>query len=752
MRKFAFILLATLTFSLSVSAFTASHTARAISASEWRAGRIIDTNIFTNSNAMSVAEIQTFLNSRMGTGGYDSVPGSCDTNGTRNAAPYNSSVSRASYAASIGKPTKWTCLNDYYEVPKLTPGPGIPANNYGSSTIPSGAKSAAQLIWDAAQTYDISPLVLLVTIQKESAGPLTTDDWPWQSQYTYAMGAHCPDSGPGGSANCDPNYSGFSIQISESAALMRYYLDNMSAPWWPYKKVGNNAIQYHPNTNCGNSTVFVENSATAALYTYTPYQPNTAALNNMYGTGDGCSAYGNRNFWRIFNDWFGPSTSLLGGITMTNITQPDSTPARGQTLTYSYSLTNTLTTAVTLNAVGVVGRAGSLTGPNRDFGWQGPVTLQPGATQQFTFTTIVRDTGMLYVWPAANYQGSYVHYNNWGAALNAHSADLVLTSPLTSSITNPVSGQTATLSATIKNNEDQPINLSYLGIPARYFDVYNYDLAWTAVSGAVLQPNATQAVTGTLTFDKPGPYKAWLSGLLGNQFTTLSPTLSFNATKATPTFALTYIETPNQNPALGEDIVVKFKLKNNSGVPMTLNAVGVVGRYDNPYTGANNDFGWAGPESFTVGEEKSYTAFVSNVSDVRNFYAWVAINYQGTYIHYNNWGFMMSPHLPNLTVSVPLSINNGVTPTIGQTVNATATIKNNETKPIRYGALGIPGRYYGIYNYDTGWQGPGTLAPGDTVALSGTIRFDKTGPYTIWTSTYINGRFMTIGNPVNINL
>ncbi|MDG2497268.1 MAG: LysM peptidoglycan-binding domain-containing protein, partial [Aquiluna sp.] len=31
---------------------------------------------------------------------------------------------------------------------------------------------------------------------------------------------------------------------------------------------------------------------------------------NMYGTGDSCSAYGNRNFWRFFHDWFG---SPIGG-------------------------------------------------------------------------------------------------------------------------------------------------------------------------------------------------------------------------------------------------------------------------------------------------------------------------------------------------------------------------------------------------------------------------------------------------------
>lgn len=65
------------------------------------------------------------------------------------------------------------------------------------------------------------------------------------------------------------------------------------------------AIAYHPNASCGSSTVTLANRATAALYNYTPYQPNEAALAHMYGTGDDCSSYGNRNFWRIFTDWFG---------------------------------------------------------------------------------------------------------------------------------------------------------------------------------------------------------------------------------------------------------------------------------------------------------------------------------------------------------------------------------------------------------------------------------------------------------------
>ena len=51
--------------------------------------------------------------------------------------------------------------------------------------------------------------------------------------------------------------------------------------------------------------VYIENTATALLYIYTPYQPNLAALEAGAGEGDACSTYGNRNFSIIYSGWFG---------------------------------------------------------------------------------------------------------------------------------------------------------------------------------------------------------------------------------------------------------------------------------------------------------------------------------------------------------------------------------------------------------------------------------------------------------------
>lgn len=704
--------------------------AHAVTGSDWQAGRIIDDGIFFNGHTMSIGDIQNFLNAKVPT---------CDTNGTQQ---HSSGQSRAAYGTSRGYPPPYTCLKDYSQsIPSKSP------DAYCAGGINGGTKSAAHIISDVAQACGVNPKALIVLLQKEQS--LVTDEWPWSIQYRSATGYGCPDTAP-----CDAEYYGFFNQVYMAARQFKRYAALPNS----YNFAGGRTsfVQYNPNSGCGGTNITMQNQATAGLYNYTPYQPNAAALNNLYGTGDGCSAYGNRNFWRIYHDWFGPTLGIANAVTMTNISQPDLSPARGQTVSYTVSFTNNLSTPLTLDAVGIVGRLGDVNnGPNRDFGWQGPVTLQPGVPQQFTFTTLIRDAGTIYVWPAANYQGVYAHYNNWGAALNAHQPNLSFVSPLSSSIANPVAGQTATLSATVRNNEDHPINLEAIGIPVRYLGQYNYDTGWIVPSGS-LQPNATQAVSGNILLDKPGQYTAWLSAIIANQFTSLSSNLTLNVAKPTPIFGLTYTETPNPNPALGEDIAVKFKLKNNSGVPMTLDAVGVVGRYDNPYNGPNSDLGWIGPETFSVGEEKTYTSFVRNISELNNFYAWVAIRYQGSYFHYNNWGFLMSPHLPNISITSPLTVNSGNQPTVGQTVPVTVTIKNNEPKPIRYSALGIPARYHGVYNYDAVWQGAGTLAAsgqgGDSVTLNGSITFDKSGPYTLWTSIYIQGRFITIGSVKNINL
>ncbi|RZM29485.1 MAG: hypothetical protein EOO88_04810 [Pedobacter sp.] len=80
------------------------------------------------------------------------------------------------------------------------------------------------------------------------------------------------------------------------------YYDNMGS--YNYAPGRWNTIQYNPQPSCGTKSVYIQNYATASLYIYTPYVPNDAALNAYPGTAN-CGAYGNRNFWFFWQEWFG---------------------------------------------------------------------------------------------------------------------------------------------------------------------------------------------------------------------------------------------------------------------------------------------------------------------------------------------------------------------------------------------------------------------------------------------------------------
>ncbi len=239
-------------------------------AAGWNAGNIIDELTFTNSSTMGVGAIQNFLNSKVPT---------CDTNGTQ-PSEFGGGT-RAQWGAAHGHPAPFICLKNYSE----------------------GGRSAAQIIYDTAQQYQINPQVLIVLLQKEQG--LVTDTWPLDTQYRTATGYGCPDTAP-----CDSQYYGLTNQLGWSGKMFRAIMNN-SPTWYTPYVLGSNVIQYNPQASCGSSTVVIQNRSTQALYNYTPYQPNQAALAAGYGSAPPCGAYGNRNFWLYFNDWFG-NTQMAG--------------------------------------------------------------------------------------------------------------------------------------------------------------------------------------------------------------------------------------------------------------------------------------------------------------------------------------------------------------------------------------------------------------------------------------------------------
>jgi len=197
--------------------------------------------------------------------------------------------------ASDGTPR--TCLIDF-TMKSVTQKSNVNCGAYSGKT-----ESAASIIYRVARACGINPQVILVTLQKEQ-GFLTGG--PRDSLiYRKAMGMGCPDT-----SVCNSKYYGFFNQVYRAAWQFKQY---GHSPSFKYKWARTYAVAYHPSASCSTDPVHIRNRATAALYNYTPYQPNPAALLAVSGTGDKCSSYGNRNFWRYFTDWFGNPSSLLAG-------------------------------------------------------------------------------------------------------------------------------------------------------------------------------------------------------------------------------------------------------------------------------------------------------------------------------------------------------------------------------------------------------------------------------------------------------
>lgn len=229
---------------------------------------IISDALFYDENAMSAAEIQSFL---------DRMIGACAT-------------SRCLNVLSVDVPTR---AKDYYS---RTTG------NLVCRAMTGGNMRVSELIYRVQKSCGISAKVTLVTLQKEqSLISGSSAKAPSDSQLRKAMGHLCPDTAP-----CDASAAGVANQIVGGVEQLKKYKATAFG-----KQPGRNWIGYNPDAGCGGTFLNIQNYGTAALYNFTPYQPNAAALGAGSGLGDACSSYGNRNFYNFYTSWFGSTQAAV---------------------------------------------------------------------------------------------------------------------------------------------------------------------------------------------------------------------------------------------------------------------------------------------------------------------------------------------------------------------------------------------------------------------------------------------------------
>ncbi len=547
--------------------------ASAADPSEFNAGRIIDDELFYNKDDMSAAAIQSFLDAH--------VP-ACDTWGTGYSG--YGSLTKAQYAQQIlgwsGPP--YTCLNNYYENP--TTGATSFENGGGSF---AGGLSAAQIIYNAAQQYGINPKVLLVILRKESKN-LFGDSWPLKSQYTYAMGYDCPDSGPNYSANCNPTKAGFYKQMTYAAKQFRLYYDNMGS--YNYAPGRWNTILYSTDPACGTKEVYIQNYATASLYIYTPYTPNDAALYAFPGQAP-CGAYGNRNFWFMWQEWFGSTlteealVSVTSGLGFSPNTEE---LYQGETVRFSYVVKNNSSQkTITIGNASVCARRLS-DGKNLDLPWVNNISIAPKQTWTFegNFSAPTNDS---YVFWICNWRASKGFSDNFPMSQdgnivrtltkNAKVAPTVVTS-LSAGNGEVVAGKPFTMTFAVKNNDTTPIRLGSILVAGRGVGSSSR-VDFPYIQDIVIQPGQTYTYSASGIVADPGKYRMFIS--------TFRPGYGWNEqfpASATPTTQREIVLHVQPNPRMSESLQLgtmqpvvgqtfsaRFVYRNDSPAPVKLGSV-----------------------------------------------------------------------------------------------------------------------------------------------------------------------------------
>jgi len=127
-------------------------------------------------------------------------------------------------------------------------------------------KYPADMIYDAAQKYGISPKVIMSRLQTEQS--LITVKNPTQKQLDWATGCGAYDSG-----NWNSKYKGLENQINYGAQTMRNQYNRGMA-----KLAQNGSVPMEID----GETINVKNAATYANYMYTPHKHGGKLFRNIY--------------------------------------------------------------------------------------------------------------------------------------------------------------------------------------------------------------------------------------------------------------------------------------------------------------------------------------------------------------------------------------------------------------------------------------------------------------------------------------
>jgi len=211
----------------------------------------------------------------------------------------------------------------------------------------------------------------------------------------------------------------------------------------------------------------------------------------------------------------------------------------------------------------------------------------------------------------------------------------------------------------------------------------------------------------------------------------------------------------NTSPAIGQDVTATYTIKNNSSSPITLPILGVGARLNSTNV---QDFGLE--PNITIQGGASYTkSFTKRITQLGYYTSYVGFVYNGIWINaLADSG--KSPRADFISRVPDLRMSSGITlnpssPVVGQTVNAKATIRNYENKPVNISTVGVTNwSNYPVFSpQDYGFKYTVTLAPFGDASGNDYLAFDyskalpvASNNYQAWVDYLIGGAWYNVPN------
>jgi len=636
-----------------------------------------------------------------------------------------------------------TCLANYQDT---SPSWNGTVWSYGPNV------SAAMIIAASAVQWGINPEVIISTLEKEES-LITGGSSICNNGYAYqsAMGYACPDSG-----GCSSHYAGFTRQVLWGSWQLEFneqrsygntaWDGDGDITYTGYMTEGARAqvaggavLNYNGYATIDGQTIYLDDGATAALYTYTPHL--------------------NQSFPGIFEGWFGSAILINANVVLASGLTLSETPTGyiGDTVTGSYQIQNTGGASINAGGFGVCAR---MNGQYYDFGFNNNLVIPGNSTVTVSYSKQLTTTGTLQAfvcsynealggWDSATYPYDFTQTKARSVSITVADNPLISTG-LSLSPASPAIGQPATATMSIHNAGTSAVSVGTMFVAARDPSGNNVDFPEDA--HVSIAAGATYTYSQTRTFSVPGPYSLYIVNWNGGGYVTTWPDSATNSivrqmsvTVLNNPLITTGIGLSPANPSISTPVTATLSIHNASASPVSIGSMIVAAR--DP-SGNNVDF----PEDahVTIPASSTYTYSKTRLLTNPGKYSFFIVNWNGGgYV--TNWPLSASSSIvrqtsvnvadnPLLTTGIGVSAS----PTHGQAVTATFTLTNSGPSAIDVGSMVIAARSATGGNFDFPLLNDVTVPANGTYTYSQSRIFPTAGQYSLfisdwkgsWSATY----------------